>query len=312
MKKRIVFFLMLLSIIIILFGFLYFIGIVNLFDSNIFNNIKWLEFDKTIAIFYLIVLSIFLLLTLAIMFRIIMSLKQDNIQLTSLDVDDISVNKEKDDHISSSYNELLSSLNKNIDAIQEYTDVIDNDIDNIDRMKEEGSIKQSIDNLYQDFSHMTNDLIMTSTVSELFERIVSWGVELSNSKRGSIMVVDKNKELYIYKAIGWNEDERKNIKNIKIPLGSGISGKVASENKRIFVTNIENYGDHDFKFKDKYQTKSFISLPIYGVKKVVAVLNLTESKKGFYSMNDLEILNIITKLSSKIYELIQLKKRVIK
>ena len=63
------------------------------------------------------------------------------------------------------------------------------------------------------------------------------------------------------------------------------------------------------KYKDKYETKSFISMPIVGTKKVVAVLNLTENKNPLYTMNDLEVLNIITKLSSKIFELIQIKKK---
>ena len=120
------------------------------------------------------------------------------------------------------------------------------------------------------------------------------------------MVVDKNKELYIYKTIGWSEEEKQKIKDIKIPLGTGIAGKVAAKNKRIFVTNIEDYTDHDFKYKEKYETKSFISLPIYGIKKVVAVLNQTENKNGLYTMNDLEVLNIITQLSSKVFKLIQI------
>ena len=124
------------------------------------------------------------------------------------------------------------------------------------------------------------------------------------------MVVDKNKELYVYRTIGWSLKEKEKINEIRIPLGSSISGKVASENKRIFVTNIENYENHEFKYKDNYQTKSFISMPIFGIKKVVAVLNLTENKNNLYSINELEILNIITNLSSKIFELIQLKKKL--
>ena len=121
------------------------------------------------------------------------------------------------------------------------------------------------------------------------------------------MVVDKNKELYIYKTIGWSTEEKAKIKEIRIPLGSGIAGKVASENKRIFVTNNEGY---DFKYKDKYETKSFISLPVFGMHRVVAVLNLTDNQNGFYSISDLESLNIITSIGSKIFELIQMKKRV--
>jgi|GEM_PF-1264158 len=315
MKKNILFFIALLIILLVLFSFLYLIGFMNLLGLRFIPIFSWdnnNELGKIISIVYIIVVSIFLILSITFMIRIIMSLRYDSASLTSMNVDEITVKKNATENFTNTFDKLVESLNKNINTIQNYTEIIDTDLNKIDKAKIEASIQEKIDDIYQNFSHMVNDILLSSTVSELFDKIINWGVDITASKRGSIMVVDKNKELYIYKTIGWDENEAMDIKDIKIPLGSGIAGKVASENKRIFVTNIENYHEFDFKYKDKYNTKSFISMPIMGINKVVAVLNLTESSKSIYSMNDLEILNIITKLSSKIFELIQVKKKISK
>jgi putative methionine-R-sulfoxide reductase with GAF domain len=242
----------------------------------------------------------------------IVALKNENLSLTTMNIDDLSIKKENVESMSTSFEKLVESLNKNINAIKNYTELIDTDLNKVDKTKIEQSFQEAIDSIYQDFSQMFNDISQSSTISELFEKIIYWGVSFSKSKRGSLMVVDKNKELYIYKTIGWSEAEKKKIDEIRIPLGTGIAGKVASENKRIFVTNIENNPEYDYKYKENYQTKSFISMPIVGINKVVAVLNITENRNGLYTMNDMEILNIITKLSSKIFELIQIKKKLLK
>jgi len=309
MNKKNSVFLFLLGLILVLFVALYLLGIFNYFEVRFIEEFDWLDFNsKRISLIYLVFLTIFLVLTVAIMMRLILSFKEEKLELTGMNIDDFSIKNENPENNGGSFDKIMNSLNKNLMAIQKFTDIIDVDAEKIDKAKLDDILKDKIDMLYLDISHMLNDIIMSANISELFEKILFWSVSFSGSKRGSIMVVDKNKELYIYKTIGWNKDE--NIKNIRIPLGDGIAGKVAAENKRIFVTNIENYEDYDFKYKNNYQTKSFISMPIYGIKKVVAVLNLTENKNGLYSMNELEVINVITKLATKIFELIQVKKKI--
>ena len=315
MKKKLYLFIFLLVIIILLFSVLYFIGILNFFESDLIKKIPLLDFTsfglgKSLVIIYLIAVTIALLVIISIITAIIFSFKDEKIGLTALNIDEFSIQKEANQDFSHSFDKLVSSLNKNIEAIQKYTEVIDSDVERIDKIKLENTIREKIESIYQDFSHMINDLITVTTVSELFEKVLFWGASFSNSKRGSLMVVDKNKELYIYKTIGWGEEEKNKIKDIKIPLGEGIAGKVASENKRIYVTDLEDYEEYDFKYKKNYTTNSFISMPIFGVKKVVAVLNLTENKSDLLDINELEIINVITKLASKIFELIQIKKKV--
>jgi len=311
MKGKNIFFILLLTILFGLFLSLYLLGFMNLFltESEFFNKYKWLEFGKPIiSIFYLIILTIFFIVVISIMYRLIISLKQDNIKLASANIDDFSIKSAKNE--GSITDKLNNSIDKNIGSIDYYSKNIDKDIDKAIKFEEDSTFQEKIDNLYLNFSQMSNDILQCSNISELLEKILFWGSGLSHSKRGSIMVVDKSKELYIYKTMGWTSEEKLKVKSIKIPLGSGIAGKVAAENKRIFVTNVENFEGHDFKYKDRYETKSFISLPIYGLNRVIAVLNLTDNQNGYYSTSDLEVLNIITNISSKVFELLQLKKRV--
>lgn len=315
MKKKKIFFIILLLFIIILFSLLYLIGILNYIESDLIKKLPLIDFTgfglgKSLVIIYLIAITIALLVIVSIISAIIISFKEEKAGLTSVNIDDFSIQKQSNEEFSSSFDKLVSSLNKNIEAIQKYTEVIDSDVERIDKVKLENTIREKIESLYQEFSHMINDIINVTTVTELFEKILFWGVTFSNSKRGSLMVVDKNKELYVFKTIGLGEEEKRKIENIRIPLGEGIAGKVAAENKRIFVTDLEDYENHDFKYKKNYSTNSFISLPIFGVKKVVAVLNLTENKNSIFTMNELEIINVITKLSSKVFELIQIKKKI--
>jgi len=303
----------LVFLIILIFVLLYIIGFLNYFNSKYIKNIKILDFTflpKFIAVLYLAILTVVLVLAAVIIVKMIVSLKSESDQLTAIDIDDYSVGQDNKEKLAESYNKLVDTIDKKLTAIKKYTEIIDDDLGKIDKANYDTALEKTIESVLQTFSHMIKDIIQSATISELFDRIIFWGVSLSNSKRGSIMIVNKEKELYIYKTIGWNEDEIKKFGDVKIPLGQGISGKVASENKRIFVTNVENYEDFDFKNKDKYKTKSFISMPIFGIKNVVAVLNLTENKDELYSINDLEILNILTGLSSRIYELIQLKKKI--
>jgi hypothetical protein len=313
MRKRSGFFILMILLIVILFLVLYAIGLVNLLftESAFFEEYRWIDFQSRLfAVIYLIVLSIFFIVVMAILIRIVISMKQESAQLTSTNVDEFIISPMETNEMDSTYEQLSFSLNRNIGAIEEYGQTIDDELRRMKRMEDEINVGEILDSLYQNFSQMVSDLSEAGTVGELFEKILFWGSSFSNSRRGSIMVVDKSQELYIYKTIGWSSKEKEDAGNKRIPLGEGIAGKVASERKRIFVTNLENYEGFEFKYKDHYQTNSFISLPIMGIKKVVAVLNLTENKNGHYSMNDLEMLNIITQLSSRLFELIQIKKRL--
>ncbi|MBR3731145.1 MAG: GAF domain-containing protein [Spirochaetales bacterium] len=307
MKGRMIFIISLLVLMFALFFALYFLGFANLFmnESNFFVKYKWLDFGKPIiAVFYLIILTIFFIVVISIMFRLVISLRSDIPQYNSVRTEEHSKNAEA----SNSNHKILIEKPELIPTVQ--PPAIETTLEEpISASIDENEVQSRIDNIYQNFSQMTGEILQCIDISELFEKVLFWGAGLSHSKRASIMVVDKNKHLTIYKTMGWSIDEKQKIKYINIRLGEGIAGKAAANNKRIFVTNIDNYEGYDFPNRMRYKTKSFISLPIYGMHRVVAVLNITDNKNGYYSVSDLEGLNVMAGIASKVFELIQYKKK---
>jgi hypothetical protein len=310
MKFRTVFYIFLFILILILFGFLYFLGIMNLFmkESGFFERFKWLDLGKPIfSIFYLGILSIFFIVIVSIMSRIMISLKSD-------------VDKPE-----KFYSELKSKYDKSAEEIAEtdrdgagldenlFFDKMQETINIDNKIEEEANIRDRIDSIYGNIAEIISDIISATSVSDLFEKTLLCSTIATCSKKGSIMAVDKNKSLYVFKSTGWDSATERKLKNIKIPLGNKISGMVASKNARVFIKNIDESFeldiDYDFKYKNEYETRSFISLPIFGHNRVIAVLNLTDKSNGNYTKGELDILNIIVMLSSKIFELLQIKKK---
>ncbi len=308
MKGRMIFIISLLSVMFTLFFALYFLGFANLFmqESNFFVKYKWLYFGKPIiALFYLIILTIFFIVVVSIMFRLVVSLKNDVPQPSLYS----SVHSEE--HARSAETQSAHNIiTENPEIIRDIPPAIETTLaEPIPASIDESEIQSRIDNVYQNISQMSGEILQCIDISELFEKILFWGAGLSHSKRASIMVVDKTKHLTIYKTMGWSIEEKQKIKDIKLAVGQGIAGKTASDNKRIFVTNIDNYEGYDFPNRTRYKSKSFISLPIYGMHRVVAVLNLTDNKNGYYTVSDLEGLTIMAGIASKLFELIQYKKK---
>ncbi len=310
MKKQYIFFGLLFFVAIVLFGFLYFLGFMNLLnpDSPFFTKFKWLEFAQPVlSLFYLIIVTIFFLITASIMFRLIISLKVD--PSNQKNKSNVSNNEEKnhfeDIEKHSEHKKIgLDITDKNSNAYKQKEDI---KTEQERRAEIEHKLEEEVNVVYQNINQMSTDILNSRNVKELLEKTVFWGAVISASKRASIMVVDKNKELYIYRTIGWSKDEQELINSIRVPMGEGLSGKVALENKKIFVANVDYYKSFDFIHKDKYKTKSFIIVPIYGLQRVIAVLNFTESQKR-YTLGQLEALDLLTKLASKSFELLNYKR----
>jgi hypothetical protein len=304
MKVRNVFFAFSFIVVLSLFGLLYFLGIMNLFmkESMFFDKFRWLDFGKpVISIFYLSVLTIFFIVIFAIMVRIIISLKHDSDRKK---IDDV--------HIDAKFKKQGKLVNEaredEIENDTEFYKKMEQMINVQDRIAEEATFVDKVVDLYENLDEIVGKILKSDNIADLFENILSTGMTFTNSEKGSIMVVDKNKEIYIYKILG-----RRNLdkyKDVKIKLGHNISGKVALENRLIFMENIDIRNQFEFKYKSEYKTRSFISIPIFGLNRVVAVLNLTDNKKGFYDKSDIKLVEIIAKISSKVFELIQTRKKL--
>lgn len=137
--------------------------------------------------------------------------------------------------------------------------------------------------LFDIFTDISEKMASTLNVDELLQDILSITQDYLSVKRVSIMMIEGN-YLSIRAAVGLNMDYR----DLKIPLGDGISGKVAMSGEA-FVMNSSKKNNEELG----YSTASYMSVPLKIKSKVVGVLNLTDKKDDFFTDEDVKIATYI-------------------
>lgn len=128
---------------------------------------------------------------------------------------------------------------------------------------------------------------------ELLNKFLFISVKLTHSKRASIMLhSNKKDELFIYKTIGWETREIQLAKKMKSRPGEGIAGRVFLDGEPLLVNKASD--KEEFDTRDKYKSKSFISLPIYKGSSIVGVINLTEKEDGVYTQGEIDLLRFMS------------------
>lgn len=112
----------------------------------------------------------------------------------------------------------------------------------------------------------------------MFESVLNKVAEFADARFGSFMMYDdKTKELSIKAAKGINQ---KVFEFVKVSEDEGISGEIFSTGKPVVVSNIEK----DIRFarskKPRYNSKSFMSIPVKIKDKVVGIINLADKNDG--------------------------------
>lgn len=134
----------------------------------------------------------------------------------------------------------------------------------------------------------TRLLNSTLDLAELLELILGIARNEVRADRASVFLVDhKRNELWSIVASGLDHRE------IRIPLGNGIAGRVASTGE---VINVEDaytlpFFDASFDQKFNYQTKSLMCLPIrHHSGSIVGVVELLNSQRGQFTDEDSDFL----------------------
>ncbi len=124
-------------------------------------------------------------------------------------------------------------------------------------------------------SEVLTDYVSTRRfeVERYMELVVELIAELLNVKRASLMMVDPEAgELRIDSAIGLDEDI---VEHARVRLGEAISGAVAQENSACLVRDVQE--DRRVRTTGRrYESKSFLSVPIRRDNRVVGVINVTD------------------------------------
>ncbi len=129
-------------------------------------------------------------------------------------------------------------------------------------------------------------------LEELLRLVVQVTAEIMNSKISSLMLLDPEKKELIVKATQ-SISEAYN-KKPNIPLGEGIAGVVAKNNKLMCVLDIKSdarYLNQDVAKKEGLCSLACVPLTVKG--RVIGVLNCYTSKKHEFSKNELDLLTAL-------------------
>jgi DNA-binding response OmpR family regulator len=129
------------------------------------------------------------------------------------------------------------------------------------------------------YESLTENIVLLQKTMDLI-------AEILEVQRVSIMLLDPGaQELRVAVANGINLET---MSSIRVPVGEGISGRVAEEGAPILVENIDS--DERFEkssFSEQYATKSFISAPLRISNRVVGVINANDKQtRDSFTEND--------------------------
>lgn len=145
---------------------------------------------------------------------------------------------------------------------------------------------------------LSRTLAVANDVDTIVRPAVSAAAELTGSRRASVMLPDEPAEnLLVASAIGIDE---KLAANIRVPVGSAISGRVFSSGE---ATVINSEGT-EIDLTDRYESGIFASVPLVSKalvvpNKVVGVLNVTErNDRRPFSAHEIEYLDLVCSMTA--------------
>jgi putative nucleotidyltransferase with HDIG domain len=140
--------------------------------------------------------------------------------------------------------------------------------DNDRLLSEQAALNEKLAAILQMSRNLTADLHF----DRLFELIISKVTEVMEAQRTSLYLIDwESREIWTKVA--------QQIDQIRLPLGQGISGRVAETGKKINVGDAWRltYFQRDFDLKNNFRTRSVLCLPVQNRKQeriaVIQVLN---------------------------------------
>ncbi len=141
-------------------------------------------------------------------------------------------------------------------------------------------------------SKVANLITSGMYLEELLRLLVQVTAEVMNSKISSLMLLDPNKNELVIKATQSISESYNKKPNI--PLGKGIAGVVAKENKAACIADVKKdprYLNQDVAKKEGLCSLACVPLAVKG--RVIGVLNCYTSKQHKFSKSELDLLTAL-------------------
>jgi signal transduction histidine kinase/DNA-binding response OmpR family regulator len=134
-----------------------------------------------------------------------------------------------------------------------------------------------------------NLLATTLELREALTSILSLAIDVIGAKMGSVMILDPEKqELYIGASCGLEDSV---VQSTHMKLGSSISGHVAQTGRALMIEDIEKDPRFARINRQKYESKSLISVPLIYKDQIFGVINLNNKLNGkSFTQDDLSML----------------------
>ncbi len=161
---------------------------------------------------------------------------------------------------------------------------------------------------------ITKYVNVTLDLDELLDKMLSISTQMLSAEAGSILLLDdKKNELVFAAATGKKSSE---LKGVAVPLGSGIAGWVAREERSILVPDAQA-DPRFYKRVDKrtsFNTKSIIAVPLISKGRLIGVVEIL-NKKGkegneSFTQEDINLLEAFANQASAALEKAKLYKNL--
>lgn len=154
--------------------------------------------------------------------------------------------------------------------------------------------------LLSSLKEMVDAVRLTIDRKELLSVILKLATESTRAEKGSIMLMAQDESmLRVEMAKGMDEEV---VRKIRVPLGEGISGKVAKEGRPMLVSGKARAGDFTHPM-DRSDVKSAMCVPLVVNGESIGVINVSSNESVHAFTND--DLNFLTSLAGLAAEVIQ-------
>jgi putative methionine-R-sulfoxide reductase with GAF domain len=135
-----------------------------------------------------------------------------------------------------------------------------------------------------------NLLAANTDPGETLTSILSMAIDVIGAKLGSVMIRDPiNNDLFIGASCGLDAEV---VQNTRMKIGSSISGYVAETGKPLIVEDIEKDPRFSRINREKYESKSLVSVPLKYKDEIFGVINLNNKLNGQpFNQDDLALLD---------------------
>lgn len=133
---------------------------------------------------------------------------------------------------------------------------------------------RELDSLYRASKLMTS----IQHLDHLLNGIIKLAARVLQAKTASLMLLDgTTNELRIFASKGL---DAATAKKVRMKVGEGIAGYVVEYGKPLLVKNVEKDSRFRRLNRERYETKSLISVPLETQGKILGVLNLNNKRSG--------------------------------